>query len=315
VSGLVGEIAAQSKGRIRAIGYLPPQLPLDKTASRDRRYTEIRKTDSKRFFSPTEAVQVWLDLLKSGVKPESVRLLGINGGLIAGLEYRFALALGAKVGLLENSGREADRLLHEWSRDDANLMVLPRDSMTLRAFFYLGAKGSGVLDDDDVEKTARQVHEEFLDQQRYKHPDPVMQPWAQLRDDLVHSNRNQITYLENILNANGFAIRKAGYPPQDPRFTKKEIERMAEMEHGRWVVERVASGWHYGPKKNAEKKISPYLVGWDGLDEQTRQWDRDNVRLWPELLAKVGREIFRPSQTAPVSSPETPEKRTRKRIP
>lgn len=293
VSGLVGEIAARSKGRIRAIGYLPPQLPLDHTASRDRRYTEIRKTDSKRFFSPTEAVQVWLDLLKSGVKPETVRLLGINGGLIAGLEYRFALALGAKVGLLQKSGREADRLLKEWSKDDPNLMVLPRDPMALRAFFYLGVKGPGVLEDGDIEKAAQQVHEEFLDQQRYKHSDPVMQPWAQLREDLINSNRNQITYLENILNANGFGIRDAVYPFNNPRFTKKEIERMAEMEHGRWVVERVASGWRYGPKKDAEKKISPHLVDWKILMDDVRKYDRDNVRLWPELLAKVGKEIYR----------------------
>jgi len=114
ISGLVGEIAAKSKGRIHAIGYLPPQLPTDNTATRDDRYGELRKTDSKRFFSPTEAVQVWLDLLATGVKPADVRLLGISGGLIAGLEYRFALAVGARVGLLKNSGREAERLIQEW---------------------------------------------------------------------------------------------------------------------------------------------------------------------------------------------------------
>ena len=301
ISGLVGEIAAKSKGRIHALGYLPPQLPTDNTATRDERYGELRKTDSKRFFSPTEAVQVWLDLLATGVNPADVRLLGINGGLIAGLEYRFALALGAQVSLLENSGREAERLIQDWPpQETPNLLVLPKDPMTVRAFLHVGVGDSPALSPETVATAARQVHEDFLDQQRYSHPDPVMQPWAKLRDDLRESNRNQIEYLEDILRANRFAIRPAGLPPNNPAFTKKEIERMAEMEHGRWVLERIASGWTYGITKDAARKKSPYVMGWKDLPEPVRVYDREAVVLWPELLAKAGLEIFRvPRANAP----------------
>jgi mutator protein MutT len=294
VSGLVGEIAQKSKGRIHAIGYLPPQLPTDNTATRDDRYKELRKTDSKRFFSPTEAVQVWLDLLATGVTPADVRLLGINGGLIAGLEYRFALALGARVGLLKNSGREAERLIQDWPPDRTpNLFVLPKDPMTVRAFLHFGVGDSTTLSPKIVMTAARQIHEDFLDQQRYSHPDPVMQPWAKLREDLREFNRNQIEYLEDILRANNFAIRPAGLPPNNPAFTKKEIERMAEMEHGRWVLERIASGWTYGREKSVKNRISPYIVSWENLPESVRKYDREAVHLWPELLAKAELEIFR----------------------
>ena len=294
ISGLVGEIAAKSGGRIYAIGFLPPPSQMDNTATRDNRYHEVRKTDSKRFSSATEAVQVWLDLLATGVNPSDVRLLGINGGLIAGLEYRFALALGAQVGLLENSGREAERLIQDWPpKDNPNLLVLPQDPMTLRAFLRIGVGTSEVLSPEIITSTARQVHEDFLNQQRYTHPDPVMQPWAKLRKDLQESNRSQIEYLEDILIANGFGIRPASCPPNDPKFTKKEIEQMAKMEHGRWVLERIASGWIYGENKDVEKKISPYLVGWNKLSDEVRKYDRDAVRLWPELLANVGLEIYR----------------------
>lgn len=294
VSGLVGEIAQSSKGHIYALGYLPPQLPADNTASVDNRYDETRKTDSKRFFSATEAVQVWLDLLASDVHPRDVRLLGINGGLVAGLEYRFALAMGAKVGLLQNSGREAERLLQEWPPEETpNLLVLPKDPMAVRAFLHVGLRKSKLLTGSIVTKAAKQVHEDFLDQQRYSHPDPVMQPWAKLRSDLKESNRNQVEYLEDILRAHGFGIRPASTPLNDPEFTKAEVDYMAEMEHGRWALERAASGWTYGPKKDAEKKISPYLVSWDELEDNVREYDRKNVRVWPELLADAGLEIYR----------------------
>ncbi|OHE72778.1 MAG: hypothetical protein A2007_05035 [Verrucomicrobia bacterium GWC2_42_7] len=141
ISGLVGELAAKSKGRIRAIGYLPPVLPKDNTASLDARYSELRKTDSKRFFSATEAVQVWLDLLASGVKPSEVRLLGLNGGAIAGLEYCFALALGAQVGLISNSGRAAGRLTRKLTpRVNDNLLILPPDPVVILSFLCCDSK-------------------------------------------------------------------------------------------------------------------------------------------------------------------------------
>lgn len=297
ISGLVGEIAASSRGRIRAIGYLPPQLPPDKTATEDKRYEkfgELRRTDSTRFFSAIEAVQVWLDLLASGVKPADVRLLGINGGYITGLEYRFALAMGAQVGLLKNSGREAERLTQEWPpADNENLLILPKDAMTIRAFLRLGVVESATLTPEIISAAAQQVHEDFLDQQRYSHPDPVMQPWAKLREDLRQSNRSQVEFMEDILRANGFDIRTAGSPANNPAFTKEEIECMSEMEHGRWVLERAASGWSYGPTKDVKNKISPYMIDWKSLKEGIREYDRKNVRLWPELLAKAGLEIYR----------------------
>ena len=301
ISGLVGEIAAKSKGRIRAIGHLPKQLPTDGSASKDLRY-ELRTTDSTRGFTATEPIQYWLDLLATGVKPADVRLLGINGGSIAGLEYRFAIALGARVGLLQRSGREAERLILEWPpEENPNLLIVPKDPMTVRAFLRLGVVDSAALSPEIVTTAARQVHEDFLDQQRYSHPDPVMQPWARLRPDLQESNRSQIEYLEDILRANGFGIRPAGVPPNNPGF-EKEIERMAQMEHGRWVLERIASGWTYGPDKDSQMKISPYLVGWGELKPDVREWDSDNILLWPELLAKAGLEIFRLPKENPAAA-------------
>jgi hypothetical protein len=47
-------------------------------------------------------------------------LLGINGGKIAAVEFRIALALWARVGLIAGSGREADILA-----EDADWSILP----------------------------------------------------------------------------------------------------------------------------------------------------------------------------------------------
>ena len=68
---------------------------------------------------------------------------------------------------------------------------------------------------------------------------------------------------------------------------------MSRMEHARWVVERRLDGWRRGPKKDVDRKISPYLVPWSKLTEGVRKWDRDAVLAIPKLLGGVGLEVYR----------------------
>jgi len=134
VSGLVGDVKEAYPDRIRAIGYLPGSgLPPDATPDAER-YDELRLTDGVGF-SPLEPLANWIDLVASGIPPAAVRLIGINGGRIAATEYRLALALGARVGLIEESGREAARLLPDadWA-GSPRLVLLPRDAAAIRAF-------------------------------------------------------------------------------------------------------------------------------------------------------------------------------------
>ncbi len=313
ISGAVGKLARSSGNRIRAVGYLPKSLPTDGTAHIDTRYDKHRQTDAGEKFTAREPIQNWLDLLATGVYPRDVRVLGINGGDIAGLEYRMAVALGATVGVIQDSGREAERVLVDWPAwpgedklppSQGQVLPLPADPATLRAFLYLRASEPEALPSEAVDNAAKLVHQDFLEQQRYSHPNPVMQPWRFLRGDLQGSNRHQIEYMVSILHANGFGVRPYEGIPNDPAFTEDEIKRMGEMEHGRWNVERLRSGWRHAKKKDVEKRLSPYLVSWtdlDKLDKNVKKWDYLNVRLWPEVLAEVGHEVYRLSDGVPAA--------------
>ena len=68
---------------------------------------------------------------------------------------------------------------------------------------------------------------------------------------------------------------------------------MAEMKYARWNVERLLDGWKWGEKRDATKKVSPYLVPWSELSIDMKEWDRQTVRKIPEFLAKVGLEVHR----------------------
>jgi hypothetical protein len=65
------------------------------------------------------------------------------------------------------------------------------------------------------------------------------------------------------------------------------------MEHGRWVVERLRSGWRYARDRDAAKKLSPYLVPWEQLPDNIKEYDRIGVRNWPEILRTAGFEVVR----------------------
>ncbi len=291
VSGLAGDVGREYRKSVHTVGYLPKFIPADATL--DRRYGEIRKTGGSGF-SPLEPLQNWIDILASGLRPSEVKVLGINGGPIAAVEYRIALALGATVGVLEESGREGTKLLRDeaWG-DSKRLILLPADPMTVRAFIGTGASR---LESGIRETLAREVHAAFRlsEKERLETGDRAMRDWDKLPDDLKESNARQADHIFWKLRRIGCAWHRA--PARTIKllkFTAKEVELMAEMEHGRWNAEKLMDGWSRGAKKDPVRKLHPCLVGWAALPENIRDKDRETVRLIPAFLAKAGLEIRR----------------------
>jgi hypothetical protein len=65
------------------------------------------------------------------------------------------------------------------------------------------------------------------------------------------------------------------------------------MEHDRWCADRYLTGWQFGPAADKPNRISPYLVPYDELTEEVKQYDREVVLQIPELVALVGERIVR----------------------
>ncbi|MBN2202425.1 hypothetical protein JW777_10755 [bacterium] len=292
IPGLIGEIARNASRRkgygFAAVSYLPGKVPAG--VEIDQRYRERIVLDGDDF-TPEQPIQNWIDMIASGINPSDVRVLGINGGRIAAFEYRLALALGARVGIVHSSGR-AESEIRQDSRFSApdNLLWLPLDDMTLRAFVN---PGKTVMSSDHLDRAGRAIHAAFLSENRHRVADPGMLPWEELAEDLRQSNRDQAAYAVQILGAVGYGVRKSAAARVPVRFSKKEIEIMAEMEHGRWVVERLCSGWRYGEKRDPVNRISPHLVPWKELADKFKEYDCIAVRKWPDLLKNAGLEIYR----------------------
>jgi len=152
------------------------------------------------------------------------------------------------------------------------------------------------------EKLAKAIHEKYLKDQANTKPasDPSMQPWETLTESLKESNRRQADHIPVKLRRVrcGFAPVLDKEPVKDLdaikfEFSSEEIEILAEMEHERWVSERLLNGWSYGEIKDVDNKISPYLVPWKDLTEDVKGWDRQTIHAMPEIMKMAKFEIYR----------------------
>jgi hypothetical protein len=289
VSSLAGDVQEAFPESIKTIGYVPrgvTDTPLDD------RYHEIRLTPDSDF-SAMEVTQYWCDLVASGVSPSQVKVFGIDGGLISASEYKMALALGASVALLEGSGREAKKLRHSrYWRASRGLVCIPADSYIIEEFIKPHPQQ---LNTADRERLARAIHEAYRERERSvtTADDPSMMPWAELPSYLKHSNRVQADRFFEKVERIGYTVEKrtGGSAAPVTDFTPKELNVMAQMEHGRWVVERLNGGWMPGSRRDVLHKISPYFVPWGALPENVKDEERKMVRNIPTLLDAIGLQV------------------------
>jgi hypothetical protein len=159
---------------------------------------------------------------------------------------------------------------------------------------------AGMVMNEEIDEEAKEIHEDYCKENRDKpgsDQDPAMQPWDYLDEGYRESNRANAEHLDIKLRAAGCKTRKLEPDAKAAafRFSDKEIERLAKMEHARWNAERFLAGWKLGKERDKDKKTSPYLVAWDELPEDIKDYDRNIVRELPKMLARLKpkREIVR----------------------
>ena len=156
-----------------------------------------------------------------------------------------------------------------------------------------------VLFGEKREELARIIHNSFLEdlrisKEKRRKNDPAIQPWDTLGEHYKESNRQQADNIPRYLHAIGHGFFPVvGREPIRVELSKDEIEKMARMEHERWVAEKLATGWKYGRKKDVERKTNPCICDWDKLPKREQDKDRHTVKRFPDYLAQASFEIYK----------------------
>ncbi len=141
---------------------------------------------------------------------------------------------------------------------------------------------------DVIEPLAKMIHEHWRAEQDPAEHKEADVSWEELPQSYRDSNRMQAMDMVRKLTTMGYRCEAGKTSGPVVSFTDDEVERMGRMEHDRWMKEKMAAGWTYGPDRNNALKIHPLLVPYDQLDEKAKNMDRDPVRMIPEWLGKVG---------------------------
>jgi hypothetical protein len=149
------------------------------------------------------------------------------------------------------------------------------------------------------EQLAKAIHEAYLRQaiERGESADTnaSVRPWDELPKYLKDFNREQALDIGRKLAMVGLAAVPMNSSDSPFTFTDAEVEKLAKVEHRRWMKERTAKGWRHGPTRDNDRKLHPDLVEWEYLSEESKDKDRSAVRTIPKHLEIVGLHIVRTS--------------------
>lgn len=273
VPGVLGRVA-RARG-LRIVGYTPPGRA---DASL---YSEVRESTGSHEFSIREPLAMWADILSAGVGVENVRVVVCPGGPISQSELLLARALGARVAWLDPAGETTEPLEDRLPLGTEGVLQLPRDAMSIRAFVTWSK-----LEDKLERQVARHLHNNYRRHQsgRKSRGDPAMAPWDQLLPGLRDSNVAQANDIPNKLALIGKRLAPGG---ERLDLSKDQIELLAEVEHGRWNVERLSAGWEIG-QRDIGRSVAPDLKPWDELSDEVRGYDREAVLSMDVALEEVG---------------------------
>lgn len=148
---------------------------------------------------------------------------------------------------------------------------------------------------DPVDEIGRAIHDRYVRSCLARGDTPAanasLVPWAKLPPHLKRSNWAHADDIGTKLATIGSVIVPALEGAESFTFRPGEVERLARMEHQRWMAERQAAGFVPGAVRDG--RFHPDLVDWEQLPQHSRDKDIDFVEQLPEILAEAGFQILR----------------------
>jgi hypothetical protein len=100
------------------------------------------------------------------------------------------------------------------------------------------------------------------------------------------SNRGFAQDIPKKLARLGYIMQESWPGAPEISFTEAEVEVLAEMEHNRWMKEKIEFGWRYAPIRDNVRKKQPALLPWRPLPPEERE------QLSPRYQAAIGQEVL-----------------------
>jgi len=151
------------------------------------------------------------------------------------------------------------------------------------------------LRDELLERLAGANHEIFWEglSDEERETRSSLRSYADLPKEEKEQNRGAVRDVPNKLARIGYVMIPARSNEPPFKFPGPHLDRLAEMEHKRWMQAKIEAGWQHAPETNKKKKLHADLLPWAELPEEEREKDRVLVRAIPRILAKAGYTVVK----------------------
>jgi uncharacterized membrane protein len=187
---------------------------------------------------------------------------------------------------------DAEAILHESRRMKARLTAQDRVIASL----------TGYVNVQVTERLAQAIHDTYgtsheggvqVDVAGSQVPGGTasLRPWDELPEEFRQSSLAQAQAIGEKLAVIGCLMVPAFDPTLDFAFDDDEVQLLARLEHERWMDERTAHGFKFGPERG--ERMRPDLVPWERLSDEARTRNIQAVLRLPDMLAGVGFQVLR----------------------
>ena len=102
--------------------------------------------------------------------------------------------------------------------------------------------------------------------------------WDALPESARDANRAAVDHARILLAAAGWRSDEGA------ALDEARLERLARIEHRRWMADRIDRGWCYGAQRDNDRRLHPSLRPYDQLENTERDKDRNAVLKLIQLL-------------------------------
>ncbi len=131
------------------------------------------------------------------------------------------------------------------------------------------------------------LHAAYLDNSAHVAPgSPAsIAAWDELPENLREANRASADHMAILFKCEGVALSDhdgMARAVADPA----TLDRLARVEHRRWMADRIEHGWRHGATRDNDRLIHPSICDFDALSEGDKEKDRNTVRKLAEIAAR-----------------------------
>jgi hypothetical protein len=124
-------------------------------------------------------------------------------------------------------------------------------------------------------------------------PSAAIVSWESLPENLRAANRSSADHAPILFASAGLRIEPVAGGAKPAQLTLDEIERLARVEHRRWMADRIDRRWRAGKTRDDAMRIHPSLRDFDALSASEQEKDRSTVLALAQVLRIIGKMVTR----------------------